>query len=360
MSTQGRLVGLDIVRGLAIGLVLARHATGETLGGAGIVGVVVFFALSGYLITGVLDRDLSKYGKIRWGHFYRNRALRLIPALLGLLIVFSFVETVWHPLDDRDILFQSVVLGVTYTADLPLPWEMSVGLGHLWTLAVEEQFYLLWPLILATAFRRKMSERSITLLVAICLIVGCWIGLFLAETPSDVYSSPLTWAASMAIGGVGYYYRDITAMWPRGLTRAASLLGIVALMIMSVTPDAKNNYITYFAWPSLIAIAAIAITVEVVRWTSIPSPFLKPFAILGKISYGAYLWNMPIVVWTRIFAPETGQLRSIMLLGTIPATLIAATISWYTLEAIGRHWRSALDSKGSQVEVRLASRQGNG
>lgn len=334
-----------MVRGLAISLVLARHASGEVLGGAGIVGVVVFFALSGYLITGVLDRDLVRYGHIRWGRFYRNRALRLVPALLGLLLVFSVIEIIWHPLNDQDILLQSILLGITYTSNLPLPLEMSDGLGHLWTLAVEEQFYLIWPVILAFAYRNKLGNKGVALFVAFCLTVANLIGLNLADEASDVYSSPLTWASSMAIGGLGYYYRHQIESVPRKITISCSILGLATLLFMSAVPGAKESYLTYIAWPTLIAVATLALIAEAVRWRTAETPFLKIFVILGNISYGAYLWNMPIVMWVRLIAPEGGVLRLVFMLGTIPLTLIMAALSWYSLEAIGRRWRADLDRR---------------
>lgn len=241
-----------------------------------------------------------------------------------------------------------MLLGITYTADLPLPWEMSVGLGHLWTLAVEEQFCLLWPLLLAVAFRRKLAGRGVSVAAAICLTLMCWAGLYLAEKPSDVYSSPLTWASAMAIGGVGYYYRDAASRLAKKTTRTAGVLGLVCLVILSLTPNAKESYFTYFAWPGLIAVATMGMIIEVVRWKTVPFRILTPIKWLGQISYGAYLWNMPIVVWTRVIAPDSGHLKYISLLATIPATLIMAVVSWYTLEMIGKQWRKSLDRRTAQ------------
>ena len=82
---DGRIAGLDLIRGLAIALVLLRHAWPSTFAGGGIVGVVMFFALSGYLITGLLLSDIRRLGRVRYVRFYRNRALRLVPALVLML-----------------------------------------------------------------------------------------------------------------------------------------------------------------------------------------------------------------------------------------------------------------------------------
>src|SRR6476661_159015 len=120
MTDEGsrRMPGLDVLRGLAILLVLMRHGLPEVFGNAGIVGVVVFFALSGYLITGVLTADHARTGTVSFLEFYRRRALRLFPPLLLLLLVFSVVELVTDRLHDRWYLPKTLVTALSYTSDL--------------------------------------------------------------------------------------------------------------------------------------------------------------------------------------------------------------------------------------------------
>jgi peptidoglycan/LPS O-acetylase OafA/YrhL len=146
---RGRILGLDVLRGVAVALVMLRHAWPDRFGGAGIAGVVIFFALSGYLITGLLRSDLSRRGRIRYGRFYRNRALRLLPALFVLVAVFTLVEAVWNPLRDRALLWHTVVVSLTYVMDLPGHWAVSDGMTHLWSLATEEQERSRWPPLVA-------------------------------------------------------------------------------------------------------------------------------------------------------------------------------------------------------------------
>ncbi len=101
-TPKRRIEGLDLLRGLAIALVLIRHSQLIHFGGGGIVGVVIFFALSGYLITGLLVKDLTSYGRIRYGRFYLHRATRLLPALFALLAVYALITFIWNPLrEDR-------------------------------------------------------------------------------------------------------------------------------------------------------------------------------------------------------------------------------------------------------------------
>ncbi len=176
-GTSSRIDGLDALRGLAIALVLLRHSWPQIAGTGGVVGVVIFFTLSGYLITSLLDRDLRHFGRVRYGRFYRNRALRLIPALLLLLVGITAVTLVWNPLDDRSGLVRAMVVGITYTANLPFD-HGSPTVEHLWTLATEEQFYIVWPLVLALAVRfRRERTALITSTIVIVAALVCTIAL---------------------------------------------------------------------------------------------------------------------------------------------------------------------------------------
>jgi peptidoglycan/LPS O-acetylase OafA/YrhL len=128
-----RIAGLDAIRGLAILLVMVCHAFYRELNGAGPVGVTVFFALSGYLITGIVVSEIQTTSKVSFFRFYRNRVLRLGPALACLLLVFVLVEEISNRLGDKAAIARSTVIGVTYTADLPkLHNEVSAGLAQLW------------------------------------------------------------------------------------------------------------------------------------------------------------------------------------------------------------------------------------
>ena len=109
-KTHARIEGLDLLRGLAILLVIVHHAWPEALGSGGIVGVVAFFALSGYLITGILKKDIRRSGRVRYGRFYRNRALRLLPALFLFMAVFALYTASASPFDDRNDILRSVVV----------------------------------------------------------------------------------------------------------------------------------------------------------------------------------------------------------------------------------------------------------
>lgn len=165
----GRLVGLDLLRGVAVALVLLRHALPEAAPGAGVVGVVMFFALSGHLITGVLVADRERGGRIRLARFYRRRATRLLPALVVVLAAVVVVTLVADPLGDRAELPRTVLVALTWTANLPFD-QGSDAIFHLWTLATEEQFYLLWPALLGWAPPPGAAGLSLGVLLVLAVV----------------------------------------------------------------------------------------------------------------------------------------------------------------------------------------------
>lgn len=169
MRAAQRRPELDGVRAVAIGLVLVNHATGWYIGWplaalVGRVGVTMFFALSGYLITGILVAERERTGAISLRGFYIRRVARLAPALLLML---AFVAVVFGP-------SVGFVGALTYSTNWLLSTQGDLGaVSHTWTLAVEEQFYLVWPLVLVAAFA---AARSLALGV---IVVGVAAALLL-------------------------------------------------------------------------------------------------------------------------------------------------------------------------------------
>jgi len=171
--------GLDNIRGLAVLFVLLTHMTYGVIKG-GLVGVVLFFVLSGFIITSLLQAESAAYGKISILRFYLRRALRLFPPLLICIILanvfWSYIE-VGNPQANQSL---ATIAALFYFINL-LPEKVSGHLVHLWSLSVEEHFYLFWPLIISF-FLFKFSRRNqIKLLLALILIVSIyrvWQGNF--------------------------------------------------------------------------------------------------------------------------------------------------------------------------------------
>ncbi|SDC46731.1 acyltransferase family protein [Nocardioides lianchengensis] len=341
--TSHRLRGLTVLRGLAIGLVLLGHAFPRFHGG-GLVGVVVFFTLSGYLITGILVREIEKSGRVSFRRFYRNRVLRLAPALLLVLAVFAVGETVTERLGDGGRVPGTLLLALTYTADLPIGPPISIGMSHLWTLAVEEQFYLVWPtmLVLAVRFERL---RALVWLTAVAALLACAASIFLVSPETfKVYTLPTSWGVTMIAGAAAYIYRDQLGRVTTG--RRGQVLATTAVVVLvgfSLVQDAKDHWWTYLVGGPLIAALTIILIFRVSLWSGDLSRPMRAFELLGLISYAAYLWNYLIVSWIR--GDELRNLTTTEGLAATLLTIAAATLSWHFVEAPALRLKDRLQAR---------------
>jgi peptidoglycan/LPS O-acetylase OafA/YrhL len=251
---------LDAVRGVAILLVVADHAGMPGMRRAGTAGVSVFFVLSGYLITGVL---LKRPG---WRTFYARRAARLLPALLFMLALFGTA---------------CLVMGSTVVIDHAPPvllyvgnwWQIVTGqslgcLSHTWSLAVEEQFYLVWPLVLWLTPRRWLPSVLFAV-VAVSLVLRFTVG------GEHAYAGTDTNAYALAAGALLAVMRVRAPRW-------STLTGFAVIAAGVVVPSD--------AWAATCG-AAGAVLLVAARDLPAP-PWLRH---CGDVSYGWYLWQYPIV-----------------------------------------------------------------
>jgi peptidoglycan/LPS O-acetylase OafA/YrhL len=288
---------LDGIRGLAIGLVLLRHAWPATFGAAGFVGVELFFVLSGYLITSILLSDFE-LGSVSYRRFYTNRILRLVPALTVVVLFVLLVAALLNPLSDRGFLLSGGVRGLTYTDDIPrLPLHPLNELTHLWTLAIEEQFYIVWPLLLisfASRGARRLRQMTWTAL-ALSVVTLCGTvayGRYAKNNVVGVYTSPTVWAVALVLGcalAIGV----IRLRFARRFVIPA----LLALLGLSFLPEAKGHASTYlFVVPAIAVLSLCVIENAISRH---PSGLLNNRALLylGKVSYAAYLWDYPLALW---------------------------------------------------------------
>lgn len=325
MTARGRIEGLDLLRGVAIALVMGRHAFPALLPGAGVVGVVMFFTLSGYLITGLLTDEAARTGRVDLRRFWTRRAARLLPAL-GLMVVgLVAVTLVLDPLDDRGGLGRAVLVAVTYTADIPFD-HGSDAVFHLWTLAVEEQFYVLWPLVVALAWGR-LRWRTVLLAAGATSLVACAAAVAVVGPGVDrAYPLPTTWAVCFVIGAAA---RAGAGRWqvPRGIV----VVSLTLLAVLSVIP-LRGHALTYLAGGSAIATLTAVLLLAWGSWRTVGadastvSAGLRALVLLGTVSYGAYLWNYPVTLWLR---PSLGDSAGIV---AVAVTLALAVLSWRYVE----------------------------
>lgn len=318
-SSARRNDGINALRGVAVALVMLRHAFPHQFAGAGVVGVVMFFTLSGNLITTVLLTELRRHGRIRLRRFALRRAARLVPALVVMMATLTAVTLLIDPLGDRNELVRTTLVAFTWTADLPFS-HGSDAIFHLWTLAIEEQFYVLWPLTLLVAWRTKKLGLTIGLIggvsAALCVLSLVWAG----PRPDLVYTFPTSWWLCFAIGAASAIFRDRvripTVLWP--------FAGFV-LLALSVFP-LRGHSTTYFVWAPLIALLTAAlVAISRREWGTISLRLLRPLTALGAVSYAAYLWDYPLTLWLR------GSFAGAELVAAA-LTVAAASLSWWLVE----------------------------
>lgn len=280
MQRLGQVSALDGLRGIAILLVLACHFTGEPFGGA--YGVDLFFVLSGFLITALLLEERAAAGRIRLGGFYVRRARRLLPALAAMLCCYLVYNTILGrdalgTVAEYGLYFGNVYFVVTHQPD-------ATGLGHLWSLAEEEQFYLLWPLLLLLVVRAKRPLYWVAAL-AVALIVYRFALILGGASMHRLYRAPDTHSEGLVLGAALAFLRQqgfVAGEW-------AGKLGL-ALTIPAVVAGVWNFGLPVFELGALLLVAAA------VSDTSLAKAFsLRPLVWIGALSYSLYLWHFPVL-----------------------------------------------------------------
>ena len=343
-ATAGRIDSWDLLRGVAVGFVLLRHAWPDVFAGAGVTGVTMFFGLSGFLITDIIQAEIRKTGKLSYKRFYLNRGFRLLPALVVILLVYVFVEIITSRMGDTNPIL-SFVVGLGYVANVP-GIHLGPGLGHLWTLAVEEQFYLLWPLLLIFALRKsKVGLVVASILVASMLLTI--IALFVAPTTATVYTLPTSWVPALIVGAASRMYLD--RVRPIADWRWLQISATAILVGFCFVPQAKDLPLTYLLFGPIIAASVAILVVAGISYPQVPR-FLAPLKFLGRISYGTYLWNFVIVCWLRGSVDGEGYaLESVLL------TLVAAGASWFLIEQPSQKLKRAIIRRGQRDSNRELS-----
>ena len=354
-TTRSR--GIDVLRGVAVALVMARHAFPDVFPGAGVVGVVMFFALSGHLITtGLLDEQ-DRTGRIAFAAFYRRRAVRLVPALLCWLVVFSLVVLALDPLGDRASLPGTWLVASTWTANLPLGVDVSSAAFHLWTLAGEEQFYLVWPVLVGFALVRGRGAELMAVAVVLCALGLAATAGWLGPAADLAYVLPTSWAVCFVVGGASaLLWRSgppwVPGPWVQGLAWGS-------LLVLALLP-VRGSWWTYTVVAPLVAVLA-CVLVLAARSDVLHLPNRVPVAgrvgddwaaagvdamvWLGRRSYAAYLWNYPIALWLRgVDVPLVWDAAA-----GVALTLVAAELSWRGVEQpASRRWPSRPTSGTAQ------------
>ena len=330
---------IEGLRGVAVTLVVLYH--GALLGFVGgFVGVDVFFVISGFLITGLLLRELERRGRISFRAFYARRVRRLAPAgavvlLVTLLATFLVVD----PLDRPDLLADGAAAALSvgnmrfalqasdYFATVSTPSPFL----HFWSLAVEEQFYLLWPALLAGVAllaRGRRVRLAVGVAMVLVIVVSFAVNLVVTNVSVDwaFYSLP-TRAWQLAAGGLVAVLALPLRRLPGALQAALGTAGLAAIVVAALFIDGTVPY------PGLAAavptLGAVAVLIAAGRG---PARLLTlaPVRFIGQISYSLYLWHWPLLVLPA--AALGAALAPNQVAGLMCLAVVVAWLSWRYVE----------------------------
>lgn len=327
---------LDGVRGVAILSVLAfhtHHLFGWSLLPGGLVGVDIFFVLSGFLITTLLLEEWESAGTISLKSFYWRRALRLVPALLVLLVSLYYFSDVLFRTEAHSTR-RAIPVAFVYASDLALAFfKIHLGaLQHTWSLAIEEHFYIIWPLVLLLALKMDIGRKRLvilTLLLAAASAVHRAALQQFGALPVRMYYGIDTRADALLIGCA----TGMCVSW--GLIRARALRAwlvpaLLFIVFCSFATDYSTAFMHFGGFTVLAAATAVLLVNLVVSPASYAGSFLeyRPLVWVGRISYGVYLWHYPVFKATS-FLQGSWLLKLLVGFG---ATLIVSCFSYYVLE----------------------------
>ncbi|WP_426298596.1 acyltransferase family protein [Arthrobacter sp. R-11] len=342
---------IQALRALAVTAVVVNHLWPQLLPG-GYVGVDIFFVISGFLITRHLVEELRGTGKVRLARFYGRRMRRLLPAALLVAVVSiaaswliqpysRWLDVAWETL--AAVFYGENWLLAAKSIDYSADHEMATPVQHYWSLSVEEQFYLVWPLLLAGAFLLALRIRK-TPLPLLSATMGTVFVLSLAysvyftvSSKNEAYFVTTTRAwefaagglialATFALAGRGAQERELMRpaaprLW-MGLLAGA---GAVALVVSLAVFDEQTLFPGAMALVPVLGTGAIVLSGSVLGRSALPAVGFRPVQALGDISYSLYLWHWPMIVLAVPLLGHDLRTREKLVIGAASIVLAALT-----------------------------------
>lgn len=308
------------------------------------MGVDVFFVVSGFLITGLLMREAERTGRISLSQFYLRRARRILPAALVVLFAVSALTLALVPRTEWQQWFREIVASALYVENWQLAFDSqmpqradleSTPVQHYWSLSVEEQFYLFWPLLLLLALWIAARRASSSLRVALVILGAASAASFVlslvltAQDPNLAYFSTLARTWEFGVGGM----LALVAASPRpvhaGLRAAVSWAGLVLIVVPIVTFRSPEVF------PGLVVVIPVAGTLAViwagmpeVSWSPTRMAATRPVQWVGDVSYSLYLWHWPIFMFTPYLTGMPSPPWLMVLLVVISLVVAGASKRW--------------------------------
>ena len=358
---QRYMPGLDGLRAIAVLAVIVFHLGFDWAPG-GLLGVGIFFTLSGYLITDLLLAQLAARGKIKLGSFWLARARRLLPALFVMLAIVLAWVTIFGPAQP-DQFRKAVVSAIFYVNN----WQQIFGdvsyfarfapegpLNHLWSLSVEEQFYIVWPFLLLLGVKvvrerplpSGVRPRLALLTLALALVSTIEMAILYHPTldPSRIYYGTDTRAGGLLFGAA------LAMVWPsRRLSRRITIqarnlldgLGVLGLVIIAIMIWQVGEFDSFLYQGGFVVLSLA--TVMVLMPLAHPACRLgvwlgvRPLRWVGVRSYAIYLWQTPIIILTAAHAQNPQDESLLRKLLQVAAIFGISALSWKFIEEPIRH-----------------------
>jgi peptidoglycan/LPS O-acetylase OafA/YrhL len=361
-ANDGFRPDVEGLRGIAVLVVVLFHAGLAGMAG-GFVGVDVFFVISGFLITGLLVREHERTGRIDLLHFYARRARRLLPA--AIIVLIATLVAALHlvaPLDRASVGLDGAAAALSignirfaldagdYFSSVTDPSPFL----HFWSLAVEEQFYLVWPALILLVARGVRARRWIMVALVSVVVASFAANVLVTETTANwaFYSLP-TRAWELGLGGLLAVGSVVLARVPGRIVGLAGWLGLVAIGAAIFTFDSSLAYPGVAA--SLPVLGAVALLAGGSRPLG-PGRLLSawPLRFLGRISYSLYLVHWPILVLAPIAIG--GPVDEVASVGLVGLSIVAAIACWGLIETPFRTGLPSLAVRpGRTVSIGLAA-----
>jgi peptidoglycan/LPS O-acetylase OafA/YrhL len=356
---------IEGMRAIAVTLVVLSHAGITALEG-GYVGVDVFFVISGFLITTLLLKELGRTGTVSLATFYARRATRLLPASTVVLLVTVVAAWLWLPATR----FTSISLDAIYATFYGINWRLAnegvqymnasaepSPLQHFWSLAVEEQFYLVWPLLLLV-FALVWGKRRAPVVITLLLVVAASLTVSVLQTSTSApwaYFGAHTRAWELAIGALIAVGAARLAGLPRGLAAAMTWAGMAAVVVSAFLYNEETPFPGSAALlPVLGAAAIIAGGCSAPSGGAVTVLRTWPFQQIGKYSYSWYLWHWPVLMIVPHMLDVEPNVP--LNLGLAAGALVLAIGSYHFIENPARNqsWVKSKARRGLAVGLALS------
>ncbi len=337
---------LDGLRAVAIALVIFSHAHAPLFEGA-FYGVDVFFVLSGFLITSLLLQELGRSGRVDYWRFYRRRFYRLMPALVLFLAAYCLLAPwLWPELTD---VYSDALLSLLYLADYGIAFfDNPNTLLHMWSLAVEEHFYLIWPPLLALLVHRVPHGQRWRAIALLLLLAWAWRVLWVVRGQAfyEIFFRFDTRATGLLLGSLlaalvleqPRWFQVLRARLPHTLW-----LVPVAVLLMGQAWDDMNVMVWGMSVVELASAAVLLAVLPPARGALHEMLSARPLVWVGRLSYGIYLWHYPVVRYLRADLPW--QLTVVL---GFALSLALAALSYYTVERWALRRRDAAGQQRPQ------------